>query len=127
MKSVREILKLNIDHRCKTCGLTVESSAHIFKECRVAIKFWEEVGHWWSLNRLQRENLLSGHWSARKVYAGAKLSHVWNLVIVAALWTLWLARNELTFEGKQISVNKMLHLLKLRSFQWLQVWGNMIK
>lgn len=100
---------------------------HIFKECSIAIKFWEEISHWWSLNNSQRRKLLSDHWTSRKIFAGAKLAQVWNLTMDAALWTLWLARNKLVFERKQTSMDKMIYLLKLRSFKWMQAGGKMIK
>lgn len=67
------------------------------------------------------------HWTSRKIFAGAKLSQVWSLVMAAALWTLWLARNELVFEQKQTSLDSMIYLLKVRSFKWMQACGMMIK
>lgn len=49
---LKERLRLNIDHRCRYCKLHIETSMHIFKECRIVINFWEKVSHWWSLSRL---------------------------------------------------------------------------
>lgn len=100
---------------------------HIFKECSIARDFWEEISHWWSLSNLQKRIMLSEHWSTRKIFTGAKLSQIWNQVMTAALWTLCLARNELIFEKKKNSPQTMIHLLKFRSFKWLQASGKMIK
>lgn len=124
---LKDRLHINIDTICKNCKASQETSIHIFKECKVAVKFWNDIAHWWSLDRNQLEKILLGHWSARKIYVCAKLSQIWNLVISASLWTIWLVMNELVFEKNLLKVYTMIFLLKVRSFKWILAWGGIKK
>ena len=44
--------------------------------------------------------------------------HWWKIVGYAAVWTLWLARNEAVFEKKVWQLDDIFELIKLRSFHW---------
>ncbi|KAK8484121.1 hypothetical protein V6N12_065939 [Hibiscus sabdariffa] len=46
---------------------------------------------------------------------------MWQITFRAALWSIWLARCEMLFNGKLISVNELLFLSKLRALFWLNV------
>lgn len=69
--------------------------------------------------------MLAGYWSARKIFVGAKLAQIWDLTLSAAMWTIWLARNELVFEQTMVKIKNMIMLLKLRSFKWSLAWGGL--
>lgn len=67
---LRERIRLNVDILCRNCSASNETSSHIFKECRISVKFWREVVHWWSPDGNQMCKLLSGQWTAMKIFSG---------------------------------------------------------
>lgn len=120
-------IHINLDATCRLCKADLESSDHIFKYCKLEISFWREVANWWSLDKRQTDILLSGFWPARGIFAGVKLGQIWSTTLCAAVWTLWLARNELIFDMNKVSIDSMIVLLKIRSYKWSLAWGGLSK
>ncbi|KAK8574915.1 hypothetical protein V6N12_062592 [Hibiscus sabdariffa] len=50
----------------------------------------------------------------------ASVKKVWQIAFGAALWSIWLARCDMYFNGKLISVNELLFLSKIRALFWLK-------
>lgn len=86
-----------------------------------------EVSHRWSLSNNQFAKLSWGIWAAKNIFNGNNLIQQWNTVLCARLWTLWLARNELIFQGISSSSSKLLLLLKIRSFRWILAFNGLHK
>lgn len=112
-------LNIPIPSSCKWGNQNVETSNRLFWKCSTAQEFWENVAHWWSLDIRKR--------LARKIFNGAKLKNIWNMVLSAGLWTLWIGRNELIFQGVRSSVSTLELLLKLRYFKWIMTFGGIHK
>ncbi|KAK1395020.1 hypothetical protein POM88_014076 [Heracleum sosnowskyi] len=43
---------------------------------------------------------------------------VWEIVLIATMWTLWLSRNNRIFSGSKVNVGETVKLRKLRSQEW---------
>lgn len=43
---------------------------------------------------------------------------VWNMVIVAVLWSIWLARNENSFQKVNIFKSSLQRVIQIRAFKW---------
>ncbi|KAK9045997.1 hypothetical protein V6N11_051900 [Hibiscus sabdariffa] len=53
---------------------------------------------------------------------GSKLEfdQMWMLLPFATVWSIWLHRNEIVFQGKKIDVVHLLHVIKLRVAWWFK-------
>lgn len=49
---------------------------------------------------------------------------MWNIVLSAALWTIWLGRNELYFQSIKTDIHTLIFLVKSRSFKWILASGD---
>ncbi|KAL4368985.1 hypothetical protein GQ457_05G017340 [Hibiscus cannabinus] len=47
-----------------------------------------------------------------------KIKVAWLVAVSAALWSVWLARNEVVFKDKHVSAKDILFFAKLRAFMW---------
>ncbi|EXB36980.1 hypothetical protein L484_018358 [Morus notabilis] len=84
---------------CMLCRNENETSDHLFLHCSFALKIWHKIlGEFW-LQWVFRRSIpdlmgldVSAGWNK-------KVSRLWNIIILASLWALWLERNNRTFEG----------------------------
>ncbi|KAJ4841383.1 hypothetical protein Tsubulata_011552 [Turnera subulata] len=44
----------------------------------------------------------------------------WMAILYATLWSIWLGRNKLVFEHKDVDWEKLFDLILLRSLTWLR-------
>lgn len=62
-------------------------------------------------------------WRSRKVFKVKILSKVWEMVLAATCWTIWLTRNEMLFQNKEPDIKVILHLIKFRVLSWGLAYG----
>ena len=105
---------------CPWCNLKEENVDHVLFNCSWTYKFWCLFLQWWkfswvqplSLNRFLLTCFDSG-------FTGIMFS-AWIASCAAAVWSLWLARNESVFEQKQWIIKDIVFLVKLRSLFWIK-------
>ncbi|GLT38337.1 hypothetical protein SLA2020_125930 [Shorea laevis] len=62
------------------------------------------------------------HFNQHAGLIGSKnFKQAWELIWFAAVWSIWLQRNQVIFGNKQDNVEEVLELIKYRSFHWLRV------
>lgn len=108
----------NINPLCDWCGVKEETMEHIFWGCEVADWMWQYLGSWWSI-----PSLLNRHFdfSLPRLFLLTRrkfIKKVWGLVVAAALWTIWLARNDNVFNKIRATKKTVIHLLNFRISQW---------
>lgn len=114
---LRDRMHTNISALCKFCNPVEETSNHIFWHCNIVVEFRSQVVNWWRLDRMQTSFICRDFWTARKIFSGAKLKGIWNIVLSTGLWTLWIGRNKYVFQGTESSTSELEFLLKIRSFK----------
>lgn len=50
---------------------------------------------------------------------GNELRVAWSTALIAMLWTIWLARNEKIYKKSKWEEEKLVWLVKIRSYKWL--------
>ncbi|WOH03522.1 hypothetical protein DCAR_0622921 [Daucus carota subsp. sativus] len=58
--------------------------------------------------------------SILRFYASPVRAKIWRVVVVATLWSIWLARNELIFNGTRLKKQQLIELIAVR----INKWGN---
>ncbi|GKV12022.1 hypothetical protein SLEP1_g23227 [Rubroshorea leprosula] len=108
------------DCKCEFCGHQMEETSHIFTHCKVAYDLWNACFRWWGIRTtLDRERckVFQQHPSALKV---AGINEGWRCIWLVVVWTVWLARNDSIFKGKEAGKCNLLDLVQLRSFSWMK-------
>ncbi|GMI96141.1 hypothetical protein like AT4G29090 [Hibiscus trionum] len=103
---------------CTLCNETSETVNHLFFSCKVSWTLWT---HFLSFSR---QSLSFQHnpidfleeWGA---ITPSQYRRLWLLIPFAILWSIWLARNEITFRGLKLDQLQLLQQTKHRIACWI--------
>lgn len=102
---VREVLGsrgFTLDKACPLCHSHMETINHLLRECQFLVSFWNQLGlpskvvHSFGLPLLD--------WLQFNGTSGIISRHLhipWKILILFGLWSLWLNRNLVAYQGKQ--------------------------
>nr|XP_017256449.1 PREDICTED: uncharacterized protein LOC108226007 [Daucus carota subsp. sativus] len=108
----------DLNPMCVKCGNRVETLNHLLWECEVAKWVWKFIAIWWNLeSKFRRLNSFSLE-IIMSFQRSAVSSRVWHTVVAAAVWSIWLARNELVFQSTSPSRSCLLNLIFTRISKW---------
>ena len=109
--------------RCTFCSEAPESCSHILMACPVSWKIWniiaEDLGQKLSLHVTFREHYED--WMGRK-WRNTTFRKLWCSTFFAVAWTLWLTRNEIVFQSKELDMEKVCNLVRWRVTFWSKAW-----
>lgn len=92
---------------------------HLFFECSLAKKLWQSTFQWWNLAADTFEGTNSCMvWDSAKLVTHKKAKCAWKIVISAALWTIWLSKNDAIFNNSRICIEKNFASVKVLSKKW---------
>ncbi|XP_071728233.1 uncharacterized protein [Rutidosis leptorrhynchoides] len=116
--SYRNCLNNSSDDKCAWCLDHIESIDHILLHYSWSHKVWTGLFKWWNIFWVVPSNVLefSVDWSNGM---GIKAEKVWKLIGSATFWAIWLARNEVIFNGSYTCWAVIVSRIKLKVFQWL--------
>ena len=95
---------------------------HLLLFCPIAHSLWTHMlrlfGIEWVMPGSVADLLFCWyHW------LGKHSSDIWNLVPSCLMWTIWIERNQRSFEDKGKTVVQLLDLCQQTLFDWSQCWG----
>ncbi|KAJ9678729.1 hypothetical protein PVL29_020805 [Vitis rotundifolia] len=97
----------SLANRCFMCLENEETIDHLLLHCSKTRTLWELlftlVGVSWVMPSSVRETLLSWHDS----FVGKKRRKVWKTAPLHIFWTVWKARNRLTFKDNELSIQRL--------------------
>lgn len=114
--------------QCAFCGLQEENQEHLLWLCLYVKKIWVKVFDWRGIS--SKFNLIADgcYWNWLSFYQNSKVKIGWSISITATLWSVWLYRNLMVFEGKRYKEEEVVWLIKQRSLLWWSagITGNRI-
>ncbi|XP_057443205.1 uncharacterized protein LOC130735120 [Lotus japonicus] len=113
----RRVIASISDASCVFCNSHLESSFHVLFSCPFSMQIWQGCFQWLGCSLFQsntiREHFFQFRFGTNKLQQ--RLSHsIW----LAAIWSLWLVRNDIFFRGGTAAIEVVLESIKRRSWQW---------
>uniref|UniRef100_A0A2N9F7C8 Reverse transcriptase domain-containing protein n=1 Tax=Fagus sylvatica TaxID=28930 RepID=A0A2N9F7C8_FAGSY len=107
---------------CCMCCCDGETVDHLLLHCSAGQKLWNYVFltfrvHW-VLPRKVADLLFGWH-----NWFGKHHSHIWNLIPLCLMWTVWRERNLRTFEDLSTPPDQLLGTFVTSLFDWSRIWG----
>lgn len=118
LELIKNRFNCNLTTSCSRCNFEVESIDHILWDCESAIWVWKFICEWWSIINVPGTFSNSWLWSTTSLFKGKFVKQVWGIVAAAALWTLWLFRNQAVFKNVLGSKDQILFVVE-RIMTWL--------
>ncbi|XP_022031165.1 uncharacterized protein LOC110932116 [Helianthus annuus] len=106
------------DGLCPLCRSEEETSVHLFTSCLVASVLWQKVSSWCRMPPIfafSVRDLLDVHKTgSHKAEAKKRIQGI----IRVACWSIWLARNNAIFSGKEVKVEEIFSDVRSLGFLW---------
>jgi hypothetical protein len=115
----RGILLNPSDMPCVFCSLSHEDCAHLFYRCSFVVTVWEAVFNWYG------KGLPTGAegWNHFILFGdmihSEKYERFKHLIWLAITWCLWKLRNNVIFNGANMSISSLLNDIKVISWTWV--------
>ncbi|KAI8528943.1 hypothetical protein RHMOL_Rhmol12G0187200 [Rhododendron molle] len=99
---------------CKFCFAELETADHLLLHCKFVWDTWGNVLSWWGIqgplpNALDDLYRWWDDWNFK-----AKKRIIWDCLLFAVLWTIWLTRNEAVFNQTSPNWCEMQETIKIR-------------
>ncbi|KAM0043486.1 putative reverse transcriptase zinc-binding domain-containing protein [Helianthus debilis subsp. tardiflorus] len=108
------------DSLCSRCGMYEEDEDHIFLNCLWSRSIWWNILVWMRISFPSNAASFKDLASFLQNQPGGRIwKRIVVTVVMATTWRIWLARNDMTFEGKFVPIVKSVDLIKEDAFFWL--------
>lgn len=110
----------NSGSQCPMCTSAEETEQHLLFTCAFATKVWNLCDNWWGLSTV-RQKLPGKHLLQHQGFIQGKLSQrIWTTIWLAAVWSIWIERNNKVFRGIEPESQRVMDLIMLRSWFWVK-------
>ncbi|XP_057452233.1 uncharacterized protein LOC130744058 [Lotus japonicus] len=118
------LLKMNIIAEgfgciCVLCEEHLESIGHLFFSCKFTWGIWMNCYRWLGVCSVFQEES-HAHFLQHGQMLTKSFNEGWWSVWDATVWSIWLHRNEVNFNGGQRDAAKVLDLIKFRVWKWMK-------
>ncbi|GKV26097.1 hypothetical protein SLEP1_g35450 [Rubroshorea leprosula] len=116
----RGIIQDIADCKCILCGLVSEDSNHLFIHCKIAWGLWNSCYRWWGSKQVLDRDCGRVFEQHPFIFNIKEVRRGWECIWFSVIWSIWLARNEKLFRGKEVESGRLLELVQVRSFKWIK-------
>lgn len=112
-------IKLSDSTTCPVCKLEGETTGHLLIECKMAKAVWTQMFSWWQINPVPpHEMSLMSIWQQSKQFSTRKARITWKVCVSAALWCIWLVRNQVVFRNMEVKMQSAISYFKQLAKEW---------
>ncbi|KAF1894861.1 hypothetical protein Lal_00022355 [Lupinus albus] len=105
---------------CAFCNDHPESTNHLFSSCNLSYSVWQLIYKWLNISIVLPLNPSDHFTHHLGLVKNRKCWKTWSVILIATIWALWLARNDLIFNNINPSINKILDSAKVKSWLWIK-------
>ncbi|GKV19246.1 hypothetical protein SLEP1_g29532 [Rubroshorea leprosula] len=106
--------------QCSNCLKKEETINHLMFECPLSWKVWTSCYSWWGISTAINVDTTTHFKQHTGLIDSKNINQAWAVIWFAALWSIWLQRNQVIFNSNHDSLEEMLELIKYRSFYWIR-------
>ncbi|GKV09634.1 hypothetical protein SLEP1_g21105 [Rubroshorea leprosula] len=106
--------------QCSNCSEKEETINHLMFECPLSWKVWTSCYSWWGISTAINVDTTAHFKQHTGLIDSKNINQAWAVIWFAALWSIWLQRNQVIFSSNHDSLEEMLELIKYRSFYWIR-------
>ncbi|KAI9160260.1 hypothetical protein LWI28_006684 [Acer negundo] len=92
------------------CGVSSESTDHLFLHCPLAVALWEAIFSTFQL-RVSTKTWQSFFLQAMSISFSEQVRILWKATIHAMIWKVWTTCNQWIFEGKSVDFRSIISLV----------------
>lgn len=117
----RGVLQGNTNSLCSGCHLAMETVSHLFFECKLYSDMWIQLLHWVGVQAAMH-NVCSQHLSQFLGLCSFSKEKVaaWQCLWFAGLYGIWLSRNNLIFNHKEVRTTEIVKQVKIKAWTWIR-------
>ncbi|KAE8712121.1 hypothetical protein F3Y22_tig00110264pilonHSYRG00352 [Hibiscus syriacus] len=106
---------------CPLCNECEESVTHLFFSCGIVWKVWGGFLEVWEVSSVLPNDPKDFFMAWKELLPAVyKCRIVWGIIPQAVIWSVWLHRNDLVFNGKKPDVRQIKFAAKVRVVCWLE-------
>ncbi|TYH04630.1 hypothetical protein ES288_A08G021800v1 [Gossypium darwinii] len=106
---------------CPWCNRELERADHLFFNCNFIVGFWRRIFNWWDVGWKVVNNFEEFYLLCFKVKFFGSCKSLWLIAIAASCWSIWVARNDMVFENKVLSMDTLIFHSKMMALLWVRV------
>ncbi|XP_022024813.1 uncharacterized protein LOC110925150 [Helianthus annuus] len=95
------------DAWCDLCEDGLDSTLHLFTECKFAMEVWHRIGTWCRLPPIFAFDVRDLLCLFKDAAGGKQGKRIVQGIVIVALWCIWLARNEKSFNQREVKENNI--------------------
>ena len=119
--------KVNLEKRgvlvytnlCSFCRMAVESTKHMFFECRIAWLVWNQCYAWMEIASVDHVDPVSHFLHFNLLNAHVQVNVVWSCVWIVVISEIWKHKNKHIFQCRAIDLSEVLTLAQLNVWSWV--------
>ncbi|XP_028113473.1 uncharacterized protein LOC114311529 [Camellia sinensis] len=114
------VIPAAVNTQCVFCKADAESVNHVLLWCLFVWRVWADIFLWWGSQWVMPATVdgVLQFWAG---FLGTSFEgKVWNVLPVAALWSIWKHRNEVLFSKLQPDLCGLCEIIKTRSAMWVR-------
>jgi hypothetical protein len=100
---------------CSLCSLSLETVAHLCKDCPFAVEVWSMILSWAELRFLfgiSKTGTLSEWWYRLRMLCSKHSRKSFDGLLIYFWWSLWVERNNRIFKGQQRTTEQVVQMVK---------------
>ena len=102
---------------CPLCKKAEESVQHVFINCEVAQKVWDNCDRWIGISSVRQHTIVNHYQNFYLLCYNRKANVVWKSVWVAVVWEIWYHRNRIVFKNGMVDDME----ISWTKFRWLRM------
>ncbi|XP_019252743.1 PREDICTED: uncharacterized protein LOC109231537 [Nicotiana attenuata] len=96
---------------CTMCHRSNETVQHLFFDCDYSKEIWQKLLHWQGVMRRGKQWKEEVQWAEKKAAGKSAGAEIYRMVLAAAVYHIWQARNNTIFQKKQINAQSIVKLI----------------
>ncbi|TYJ38376.1 hypothetical protein E1A91_A05G439600v1 [Gossypium mustelinum] len=105
---------------CPWCNRELERADHVLFNCNFIAGFWKRIFNWWDIGWLAVSNFEEFYLLCFKAKIIGSCKSMWLTSIAVSCWSIRLARNEIVFYNKVLTMDTLIFHSKLRALLWVR-------